>query len=159
MPRPKRLGVKPLQVRAAGWVHEVIAERTTEPGVESWMVVEDLMKKGLKAEKDAISLSSADNTNNSNTVITEAISEEAYYHADACIVTYFQKEAGVFMQTISRLKGDKKSLTASDWRKWKKAKRVPEFYVHSVRTLITVINGLDMAMRRSGYYDPPRGDK
>lgn len=156
MPRQKRIGVKSLQTRVAGWVHEFIAERKV-PGVDKRVIVEETFRMRIEAEETAKEVAqvvgASTGTSTRAKDYTDSDSYEVYCWAAAAIETYFEKQPDVFMHTLSQLRGEKKSLSVRDWREWVKTKRVPEKYVPTIRTVITVTNGLDRARRLAGVFD------
>ena len=115
---------------------EVVRSRAANQGVDKWMIVEDLLAKGLRSEGVEIA---------SVQPVSESARAEAFTTAHACVIVPFKGDADRFMRAISALRGERKLLTIRDWREWKKNKAVPAKYVQDVLTIDKVTEWMGKA--------------
>lgn len=143
MSKPIRPGAKPLQIRASAWVHEVITKRTAVPGIEKWMVVENLMRAGLDSEaKPKASRHSGEpqpldwrDPKNYHPI-------QLFIRVEHCLELFFANDVTSFMRTIRLMHDEKQPLPASAWKRWAKLQQIPDAYVPTLLKVLLVTDGI-----------------
>lgn len=156
MSQPKRIGVKPLQVKIGERHHEMIQKRL-RPGIRRFQVVEHLLALGAEAEDLAVGLAGAvsASTQREPRTFTDEDSLKRFLEAHAAYRCFFLGRTKPFVEVLRRLSGPGIELKASEWHEWTRKMRVPAKFIPAVETLILVIDGVDRAQREAGAYDNP----
>ena len=151
MSRNERPGSRELQFVASAWLHELVEKRKQVRGVDTWMVVERLVKLGLEAETRR---NRTDDGGDWRDSLLKEHGETALFKvfvlAQTCLEKYFANQVGIFMRTIRKMHEVRKPLPASEWRRWVKLQQVPEEYIPTILRLRYATEGMESAFIAAG---------